>query len=105
MITNDIIIIDEMWHTFILCTADYTAFCDKFFQSYIHHLPNVTIPETHKSVVSIDRNKIINDFAVKYRKLLEFILNNIDEDTVQLWFVDFAERYSNNELQKIYKKG
>ncbi|MDJ0535879.1 MAG: hypothetical protein QNJ70_25890 [Xenococcaceae cyanobacterium MO_207.B15] len=33
------LIIDEMWHTFILFTKDYHKFCDKYFGYYIHHYP------------------------------------------------------------------
>ena len=31
--------IDDMWHTFILATADYAEFCDRYFGTFIHHQP------------------------------------------------------------------
>jgi hypothetical protein len=33
--------IDDIWHTFILFTHEYTSFCHKAFGKYIHHAPNV----------------------------------------------------------------
>lgn len=33
--------IDEMWHTFILITIDYHDFCNHYFGSYMHHVPEV----------------------------------------------------------------
>lgn len=38
-IDRAMIVIDEMWHTFILFTPDYTGFCLNHFGFYIHHLP------------------------------------------------------------------
>lgn len=32
-----LLILDELWHAFILHTRDYHAFCDQFFGEYIHH--------------------------------------------------------------------
>ena len=31
--------IDEVWHQFILFTAEYTAFCQRYFGHYLHHMP------------------------------------------------------------------
>lgn len=30
---------DGYWHTFILCTQEYTEFCETCFGRYIHHKP------------------------------------------------------------------
>lgn len=29
--------LDQMWHVFILHTRVYTAFCEEYFQRYLHH--------------------------------------------------------------------
>src|SRR4051812_27533059 len=33
--------VDKMWHTFILFTREYSAFCHSKFGRFIHHVPNV----------------------------------------------------------------
>ncbi|MDP3561776.1 MAG: hypothetical protein Q8R83_06340 [Legionellaceae bacterium] len=38
-ITSDINEIDNMWHTFLLFTKDYAAFCEYYFKDFIHHTP------------------------------------------------------------------
>ncbi|MEJ7658804.1 MAG: hypothetical protein WKG07_03825 [Hymenobacter sp.] len=38
-IPDDLLIIDEMWHNFILFTPAYHAFCQAHFQKYLHHVP------------------------------------------------------------------
>ena len=38
-IPDELLIIDEMWHNFILFTATYQDFCVRYFGGYLHHLP------------------------------------------------------------------
>lgn len=33
--------VDEVWHTFILFTRDYAAFCEEVFGSFLHHQPAI----------------------------------------------------------------
>jgi hypothetical protein len=33
--------LDKMWHCFILHTQDYTAFCQKHFNRYLHHVVEI----------------------------------------------------------------
>lgn len=37
--------VDEAWHQFVLFTAEYTAFCARYFGRYRHHAPS-NAPET-----------------------------------------------------------
>lgn len=32
-----LLILDELWHVFILHTRDYMAFCEHYFGHYLHH--------------------------------------------------------------------
>ena len=40
LLLNGMYYIDEMWHSFILCTPHYNKFCNKYFGFYIHHIPS-----------------------------------------------------------------
>ena len=33
--------VDEMWHSFILCTREYAELCQNLFGTYIHHEPEI----------------------------------------------------------------
>lgn len=37
--------VDEAWHGFILCTARYSAFCDRAYGRFLHHHPEGGAPE------------------------------------------------------------
>jgi hypothetical protein len=41
--------VDEIWHQFILFTAQYLDFCQRFFGRYIHHSPS-NAPETKNEI-------------------------------------------------------
>lgn len=32
-----LLLLDELWHTFILHTRDYIQFSNKYFKTYVHH--------------------------------------------------------------------
>ena len=37
------IVLDDLWHEFILYTKEYNSFCNKAFGSFLHHSPNDTM--------------------------------------------------------------
>ena len=37
--------VDEAWHGLILCTARYSAFCEKAYGRFLHHHPDGGAPE------------------------------------------------------------
>jgi hypothetical protein len=47
--------IDQLWHTFVLFTRRYSAFCDDVAGDFIHHFPNVPreTPETRQGAPNI----------------------------------------------------
>ncbi|WP_244306519.1 hypothetical protein [Paraburkholderia lacunae] len=38
-VDEPILMIDKMWHHFILFTNDYEKFCHRFFGKMLHHIP------------------------------------------------------------------
>lgn len=67
--------IDDMWHTFLLFTKDYMFFCEKYFNEYIHHVPN-----------TLENELIDEQFEFDFTRYLLFIYDNLGEKTVVKWF-------------------
>jgi hypothetical protein len=42
--------VDEAWHGFILCTARYSAFCDRAYGRFLHHHPEGGAPPESPAV-------------------------------------------------------
>jgi hypothetical protein len=71
--------IDDMWHEFILFTEDYTAFCERFFGRYIHHLPNI-----------FDNMPMPRDEeSAEIARLLPYIFDHLGEATMRTWFAPY----------------
>jgi hypothetical protein len=71
--------IDQMWHEFILFTEDYTEFCDKYFGSYMHHLPNIF------DNMPLPRDEV----EMEVSKLLPYVYDNLGEDTLRVWYATY----------------
>lgn len=69
--------IDDMWHTFLLFTQDYFAFCDKYFGKFLHHVPNVD-----KGSQDIKREEI------ELTRYLSYIYDHLGEETLKKWFAE-----------------
>ncbi len=73
--------VDEAWHQFILYTAQYTDFCQRFFHRYIHHSPS----NAPKSEVEDSRETPTFDaFRKRYEELFGVPLPDVwyDERSV-----------------------
>ena len=66
---------DDMWHTFILFTREYTDFGQQYFGHYLHHAPNVDTQKPDEAA-----------FQQEFERFLSYAYDNLGEDTVRLWF-------------------
>ena len=55
--TSLLLILDEVWHTFILYTKDYSQFCLEYFGRYIHHAPTTRQDLANNSLLPINLSK------------------------------------------------
>ena len=85
------IIIDEMWHMFILFTEDYYNFCNKYFGHYIHHLPETQ----EKNISSTTKNN--------FKKQHTMISEVLGKGTVEKWYNEYPAKYSIDQLNNIRK--
>ncbi len=76
VIHEEMINIDQMWHSFLLYTRDYQQFCSNYLQGYFfHHDP---MEET---------KELSNEFYEQELELyLSYIHDNLGEDTLTKWF-------------------
>jgi hypothetical protein len=77
--TPEIARLDEMWHTFILFTRDYAAFCERYFGFFLHHVPNVDEEEKPEDPETV-RPLLERHFGLVYDVLGEDTLHNWYEE-------------------------
>ncbi len=69
--------IDWMWHTFILFTRDYAAFCDRYFGFFLHHVPNEDEEEA-----PLDEDTLRERLQEQYA----FVYDVLGMDTLLAWY-------------------
>jgi len=95
-ITFQMLVIDEMWHAFILNTRDYQDFCETYLSQFIHHPP-----------AAYGRNRdTLNEEKEKeaFSQTAGYIYDVLGADTAQKWFSKYADQYSVEKLLEL-KKG
>lgn len=103
-IPDDLLIVDEMWHNFILFTKEYQRFCNEHFGSYIHHLPaSKKEKELQKRKNSEDPKKAGRDFNEKLSVVLSTVYDVLGEDTVIKWFTIYPQQYSKAAITELRK--
>lgn len=103
-IPDDLLILDEMWHNFILFTREYQHFCQAHFQQYLHHLP-ATRQEKAEQVRlrAQDPERTKQRYLNRMETLLEATYDHLGEDTVRKWFQYYPEQYSPARLLALRK--
>jgi len=88
-VDNDLLMLDEMWHLFILYSNHYFHFCADFFGFYIHHKPT-TQSERKLSQTQLltDRSAFINELAEDERSFFSYVHEKLGRETLIKWHTD-----------------
>ena len=95
-IDDSTLIIDEMWHNFILFTQDYEKFCLDNFGRYLHHQP-----ESRKQQDWYYEPFNIEEHKNKLEKLYEGVYDYLGEETLLVWYEEFPKKYSMENIKKL----
>ena len=103
-IPDDLLILDEMWHNFILFTKEYHFFCDTYFGRYFHHLPaSKKEKEDHKIKSEANPDATMSEYLERMEHLMSTTFDYLGEETVTKWFVEYPVKYSKENINKLRK--
>ncbi len=88
---SSFLIIDKMWHTFLLFTKDYASFCQTNFGEFVHHVPSFNNTPT-----------ILTSYKALYKKQLLLIINNLGESTMLKW-ESYGTKYTKKSIHQLLK--
>lgn len=104
-IPDDLLILDEMWHNFILFTKEYHSFCDKHFGRYFHHLPaSKKEKEDHKIKNKANPDATMEEYLQKMEHLMSIAYDHLGEETVIKWFTEYPIKYSKENIKNLRKE-
>lgn len=94
-IIDPLLIIDEMWHNFVLFTLDYTRYCLDCFGRYIHHLPTTQREKDRRKLqLKEDPTRAKEEQMLRLHRQCALIITKLGSATLLKWFVDYPERYN-----------
>ncbi|HEU4791519.1 MAG TPA: hypothetical protein VFS71_17660 [Flavobacterium sp.] len=98
IIDDSLFIIDEMWHNFLVFTKDYNEFCQSNFGCYIHHQPTT---KKERENWNKDSSKSLSDYKETLKKQYELIYDQLGEETLNKWYVEFSDKYTKEYIKTI----
>ncbi|AFQ52006.1 hypothetical protein [Burkholderia cepacia] len=101
-VDESILMIDKMWHHFILFTKDYEGFCNRFFGRMLHHVPFCAAHLSQKVKTLAQNGVTLKDFnRARLEKQLQFISSTIGDETLRKWYVGYGEKYSLRKMNML----
>ncbi|WP_462268051.1 glycine-rich domain-containing protein [Mucilaginibacter sp.] len=103
-IPDELLIVDEMWHNFILFTKVYHQFCQEHFGRYFHHLPASKVEKVQQKLyTAADPEKVRNEFNEKLSQVIGSAYDHLGADTVVKWFKIYPQQYSKPAITALRK--
>lgn len=103
-ISDDMIMLDEMWHNFILFTKSYHEFCFTYFGVFKHHLPTSKLEKEERLRKRLEnKGEIHKDFLKQVEDLMSATYDHLGAETVEKWFDEYAEKYNHEQIKAIMK--
>ncbi|MBU2912573.1 MULTISPECIES: hypothetical protein [Reichenbachiella] len=103
-ISDDILMLDEMWHNMILFTPEYHRFSQEYFSKYLHHLPaKKSEKEERKWVLQQKPENAKQEYLDKLQVLISITYDHLGEETVKKWFQEYPQKYSKEKIKALRK--
>jgi hypothetical protein len=97
--------LDEMWHTFILFTREYTEYCMDNYGFYIHHAPTTRAEvDQHRQRAAANPEATHARTRAERREMMLLVHDELGVETLKRWFGDYADRYSEDRLRALLIK-
>lgn len=103
-ISDDLLIIDAMWHNMILFTPEYERFSNKYFGEYFHHIPASKKEKEERNKKHLDNPEAARkEYLANLEVLLSITYDHLGEATVKKWFEEYPVRYSKENIKALRK--
>ena len=95
-------IIDEMWHTFVLFTPVYEAFCQRYLGFFLHHMPSTREGQKREAALRrADPEGHARQVQEKLRAELAFVGQELGPATLRKWFTTYGRKYTPERMDRL----
>ena len=85
-VDNDMLMLDEMWHLFMIFSDKYWRFCNRYFGAYIHHHPTtVAEKEDFGHQLFANRGKVLQELEEDDRAFYSYVYDKLGPATLLKW--------------------
>lgn len=93
-IYGPLLILDEMWHNFILFTKEYTHYCESNFGHYVHHAP-VSRRELEELVrlLRMGSSPGLARMRRRQESQMRFVATHLGLSTLKKWYFEYGTKY------------
>lgn len=93
-IVAELVMIDEMWHTFILFTKEYATYCHSRLGAFVHHTPATrAFKEARQEQYRQDPERFRQARRDAMREQMQFIAAELGGNTLLKWFVSYPQKF------------
>jgi hypothetical protein len=101
-IDKPLLVIDEMWHNFLMYTRVYHRFCMDKLKKFIHHEPTPKAEKIKRQQrVAENPEKEYKKWKESYYQQLSFIYDHLGPETVIKWYEELPTKYTPEYLSSI----
>jgi hypothetical protein len=101
-IDGPMLIIDEMWHEFIVVTQDYTDFCHSAFGYYIHHAPDRGDDAEGRHFGHGGVTSSLAALLGRKRAKYTAIYDALGREVFVRWYLDFPQRFGADAIAQVH---
>jgi len=87
--SESMIIMDDMWHAFVLWTKFYKEFCEEFFGKFIHHPTEMPVFYKNSVQDKLEEEESMNIFL---EGMITVCIEELGETVTKRWF-DYYIKY------------
>ncbi|EAU69277.1 hypothetical protein [Stigmatella aurantiaca] len=100
-VQTSLLMVDEMWHTFMQYTLDYQRYCLDRFGTFIHHLPaNSDDKLKERQRYEANPERFVKRYQAALKRQYAFVYDELGEETLLKWYQEYPKRYSLEFLER-----
>jgi hypothetical protein len=104
-IEDSMLVVDEMWHTFILSTEDYESFCKENFGKVLHHVPIKASEKMSLYTQAMEDPGLFNaERRESLKQMYNYVAEYLGHEVLLRWFSEYRKKFPKHILREINHK-